>query len=70
MDEIKISLKISSKLEFLMKSKKVKGMDIAKTIHMTEENFSYYRNKLKKGKLPSSRFLVGITKYFEENFLN
>ena len=70
MNELEISLKISSKLEFLMKTKKVKGTEIARTIPMSGENFSYHRNELKKGNLPNSRFLVGITKYFNENFLD
>lgn len=70
MNEKEISLKISSKLEYLMKINSIKGSEIAKTIPMTNENFSFFRNKLKKGKFPSAKFLIGISVFFDENFLN
>lgn len=70
MNEKEISLKISSRLEYLMKINNTKGSEIANTIPMTNENFSFFRNKLKKGKFPSARFLIGISIYFNENFLN
>lgn len=63
-----MALKISSKLEFLMKTKNIKGSDIANTIPMTVENFSYFKNRLKKGELPSAKFLVGISIFFKEDF--
>ncbi|MGL5123403.1 MAG: hypothetical protein ACRC6K_04495 [Fusobacteriaceae bacterium] len=70
MNEVEIALKISSKLEYLMKTKKIKGIDIAKTIPMTKENFSFHKNELKRGKIPNGRFLIAITIFFNENFLN
>lgn len=63
-----ISLKISSKLEYLIKINKVKAKDLANFIGITEVNFSRIRNRLKEGKFPTFTFVVGISKYFNTNF--
>ena len=67
--EKEIALQISSKLEYLIKTKRVKANEIADFIRIAKENFSRGRNLLKKGKLPPSYFLIGITLFFNENFL-
>lgn len=63
-----ISLKISSKLEYLMKINKVKAKDLADFIGITEVNFSRIRNRLKEGKFPTFTFIAGVSKYFDTNF--
>ncbi|MGO5427240.1 helix-turn-helix domain-containing protein [Fusobacterium mortiferum] len=63
-----ISLKISSKLEYLIKVHKVKAKDLANFIGITEVNFSRIRNRLKEGKFPTFTFIAGISKYFNTNF--
>lgn len=63
-----ISLNISTKLEYLMKKNKVKSADIANFIGITVVNFSRIRNRLKIGKFPTIHFIIGISKYFDENF--
>lgn len=68
-DEKKEALKISAKLEYLIKIKKVKAQDIANYIGLTKQVISLNRQKLKSGKLPTTKFLVGITLFFKENFL-
>lgn len=68
-NEKNISLKISSKLEYLIKTKKTKAQDLAVFIGISKQLVSRNRQILKSGKLPNSRFLVGISEYFEENFL-
>ena len=67
--EKEIALQISSKLEYLIKTKRVKANEIADFIRIAKENFSRGRNLLKKGKLPPSYFLIGIALFFNENFL-
>ncbi|MGL5797684.1 MAG: hypothetical protein ACRCYT_05690 [Cetobacterium sp.] len=68
-DEIKESLKISSKLEYLLKTKKIKAKELSDFIGISKQVMSLNRQKLKAGKLPTAKFLVGITLFFEENFL-
>lgn len=68
-NEKEIALQISSKLEYLIKTKRVKAKEIADFIGIAKENFSRGRNLLKKGKLPPSYFLIGIALFFNENFL-
>lgn len=63
-----ISLKISSKLEYLMKINKIKAKELSDFIGITEVNFSRVRNRLKKGKFPTFAFIVGISKFFDTNF--
>lgn len=63
-----IALKISSRLEYLISTKKIKNEEISSFIDMGVVNFSKNRCLLKKGKIPSSNFLLGITIYFKENF--
>lgn len=67
--EEKISLKISSKLEYLMKKNKTKAKELSNYIGITEVNFSRIRNRLKEGKFPTVVFVIGISNYFDENFL-
>lgn len=67
--EKKISLKISSKLEYLMKKNKTKAKELSNYIGITEVNFSRIRNRLKEGKFPTVVFMIGISNYFDENFL-
>ena len=69
LNEKEISLKISSKLEYLIKTKKIKAKEIADYIGITKQLVSRNRQILKSGKLPNSKFLVGVSKFFEENFL-
>lgn len=69
-DEKKEALKISVKLEYLIKIKKIKAQDIAIYTGLTKQVVSLNRQKLKSGKLPTSKFLLGITLFFNENFLN
>lgn len=69
LNEKEISLKISSKLEYLIKIKKIKAKEIADYIGITKQLVSRNRQILKSGKLPNSKFLVGVSKFFEENFL-
>ena len=59
-NEKEIALQISSKLEYLIKTERVKANEIAVFIGIAKENFSRGRNLLKKGKLPPSYFLMKI----------
>lgn len=68
-NEKEIALQISSKLEYSIKTKRIKAKEIADFIGIEKENFSRGRNLLKKGKFPPSHFLIGITLFFNENFL-
>lgn len=68
-DEKKEALKISAKLEYLIKTNKIKAQDIASYIGLTKQVISLNRQKLKAGKLPTTKFLLGITLFFKENFL-
>lgn len=63
------ALKISSKLEYLIKVKKIKAQEIATFLNVDKQLISINRNKLKSGKLPTCKFLIGITRFFDENFL-
>lgn len=67
-NEKEISLKISAKLEYLIKTKKIKAKEIANFIGITNVNFSKGRNLLKRGKFPPSHFLIGISLFFDEKF--
>lgn len=69
-NEKNASLKISSKLEFLIKTKKIKAQEIAEFLGISKQLVSRNRQILKSGKLPNSRFLVGVSEYFNENFLH
>lgn len=69
-NEKNTSLKISSKLEFLIKTKKIKAQEIAEFLGISKQLVSRNRQILKSGKLPNSRFLVGVSEYFNENFLH
>lgn len=69
-NEKKSSLKISSKLEFLIKTKKIKAQELADYIGISKQLISRNRQMLKSGKLPNSKFLIGISEYFHENFLS
>lgn len=69
LDEKDIALNISSKLEYFIKIKKVKAQEIADFIGIDKQLISRNRQILKSGKLPNSKFLVGISKFFDENFL-
>ena len=69
-NEKNASLKISSKLEFLIKTKKIKAQDLSDFLGISRQLVSRNRQMLKSGKLPNSKFLVGISEYFDENFLH
>ena len=69
LNEKDIALHISSKLEHFIKVKKVKAQEIADFIGIDKQLISRNRQILKLGKLPNSKFLVGISKFFNENFL-
>lgn len=62
------ALKIYSKLEYLIKINKIKAIDISKYLQINKQSVSNNRQLLKSGKLPNGRFLVGISKFFNENF--
>ena len=68
-NEKEIALKISSKLEYNIKVKKVKAQEIADFIGITKQLVSRNRQMLRSGKLPHSKFLVGMSCYFQQNFL-
>lgn len=68
-NERNASLKISSKLEYLIKTKKIKAQDISDFLGISKQLVSRNRQLLKSGILPNSRFLVGVSEYFKENFL-
>ena len=63
------ALKISSKLENLIKIRKIKAKDLSDYLDINKQSVSNNRQLLKSGKLPNGRFLVGISKFFDENFL-
>lgn len=67
-DEKKEVLKISAKLEYLIKTRKIKAQDMANYMGVTKQVISLNRQKLKSGKLPTAKFILGITLFFEENF--
>lgn len=69
LNEKDIALNISSRLEYFIKIKKVKAQEIADFIGIDKQLISRNRQILKSGKLPNSKFLVGISKFFDENFL-
>lgn len=69
LNEKDIALNISSKLEYFIKIKKVKAQEIADFIGIDKQLISRNRQILKSGKLPNSKFLVGVSKFFNENFL-
>lgn len=66
--EKEISLNISSKLEYLIKKNNTLSKELAEYIGVTIVNFSRIRNRLKAGKFPPSHFIIGISKYYKENF--
>lgn len=68
-NEKNIALKISSKLEFLIKTKKIKANDLSCYLGISKQLVSRNRQILKSGKLPNSKFLIGISYFFNENFL-
>lgn len=68
-DEKEEALKIYSKLENLIKTKRIKAQDISNYLKINKQSVSNNRQLLKSGKLPNGRFLVGISKFFNENFL-
>ena len=68
-DEKEEALKIYSKLENLIKTKGIKAQDISNYLKINKQSVSNNRQLLKSGKLPNGRFLVGISKFFGENFL-
>jgi hypothetical protein len=67
-EEKDIALKISANLEFLIKKNKVKAQQIADFIGTTKQLVSRNRQLLKSGKLPNSKFLVGISLFFDYKF--
>ncbi len=69
-NEKNTSLKISAKLEYLIKIKKIKAQDLSDFLGISRQLVSRNRQMLKSGKLPNSKFLVGISEYFNENFLH
>lgn len=62
------ALKIYSKLEYLIKINKIKAIDISNYLQINKQSVSNNRQLLKSGKLPNGRFLVGISKFFNESF--
>lgn len=70
LNEKEIALKISSELEYNIKTKRIKAQEIADFVGITKQLVSRNRQMLKSGKLPNSKFLVGISYYFNKNFLH
>lgn len=68
-DEKSEALRIYSKLENLMKIRKIKAKDISEFLKINKQSVSNNRQLLKSGKLPNGRFLVGISKFCNEKFL-
>lgn len=68
-NEKEIALRISSRLEFLIKTKKIKAKELSDYIGISKQLVSRNRQILKSGKLPNSKFLVGISYFFDKNFL-
>lgn len=64
-----LALKISNKLERKIIEKNIRLVDLSSEIGMNLPNVSKNRNLLKKGKMCSLNFLLGITCYFKEIFL-
>lgn len=67
--EKEIALKISSKLEYHITKNNVKASELARFVGVSSANFSRMRVRLREGKFPTTPFLVGISKFFNENFL-
>lgn len=65
----KIALKISAKLESKIIENRISLKELSEEIEMNIPNVSRNRNLLKRGKMPSLNFLIGISIYFDENFL-
>lgn len=68
LDEKEIALKISANLEFLIKKNKIKAQQIADFIGTTKQLVSRNRQLLKSGKLPNSKFLIGISLFLDYKF--
>lgn len=62
------ALKIYSRLEYLIKINKIKAIEISRYLQINKQSVSNNRQLLKSGKLPNGRFLVGISKFFNEKF--
>ncbi|MEG2848431.1 MAG: hypothetical protein RR904_06690 [Bacilli bacterium] len=67
--EKEIALKISSKLEYLITTKNIRASELARFVGVSSANFSRMRVRMKEGKFPTTPFLIGISKFFDENFL-
>lgn len=68
-NEKNIALTISANLEYTLKTKKIKANELADFLEVSKQSVSINRQILKKGKLPNSRFLVGVSIFLNENFL-
>ena len=64
-----IAKKISSELEYCIHNSAFNCSCIAEEIGMTGENFSIIRCRMRAGKIPPLKFLIGISIYFNKNFL-
>lgn len=64
-----LAFKISEKLEKKIATENVRMTVLSKEIGMNSPNVSKNRNMLKRGKMCSLNFLIGITLYFNDFFL-
>lgn len=64
-----VALKISSQLEYLIKTKKTDVNELAKLAGINYVNFSKKRSALRAGVLPNNKFIVAISYYYKKNFL-
>lgn len=63
------SKKISKKLEYLIYTNDTNLKELSQFIGINYPNFSRIRTGLKRGELPTLKFLIGISKFYKENFL-
>lgn len=64
----KEALKISKRLEHLIYSNNTNLKELASFIGVNTTNFSRIRRGAIRGEMPTLKFLIGISKYYNENF--
>ena len=67
--EKEVALKVSAQLEYFIKTNRTKNIDIALFLRTSKQLVSRNRGLLKSGKLPNSKFLIGLCYYYNQNFL-
>ncbi|MGL6101093.1 MAG: hypothetical protein ACRC0G_15905 [Fusobacteriaceae bacterium] len=64
------ALKISKKLEYLIYVNNTDTKEICEFVGVNMPNFSRMRSGLRKGEIATLKFLIGISKYYGENFFD